>query len=63
MTTFDKWNIPERVKLRRIDGSLHRKYIERKSSGENFDESIASRQNSSDFSPVKILHCTVSDLQ
>ena len=31
-----------------------------KVSGENFDESIASRQNSSDFSPVKILRYTVS---
>ena len=30
-----------------------------KVSGENFDESIASRQNSSDFSPVKILRYTV----
>ena len=30
-----------------------------KVSGENFDESIASRQNSSDFSPVKVLRYTV----
>ena len=30
-----------------------------KVSGENFDESIASRQNSSEFSPVKILRYTV----
>ena len=27
-----------------------------KVSGESFDESIATRQNSSDFSPVKVLH-------
>ena len=27
--------------------------------GENFDESVASRQNSSDFSPIKILRYTV----
>ena len=30
--------------------------------GENFDELIASRQNLSDFSPVKILRCTVLKL-
>ena len=30
-----------------------------KVSEENFDESIASRQNSSDFSPIKILRYTV----
>ena len=29
-----------------------------KFSGENFDESIASRQNLSDFSPVKVLRYT-----
>ena len=33
-----------------------------KVSGENFDELIASRQNLSDFSPVKILRCTVLKL-
>ena len=27
--------------------------------GENFDESIASHQNLSDFSPIKVLHYTV----
>ena len=31
-----------------------------KVSGENFDESITSRQNSSDFPPVKVLHYTVA---
>ena len=33
--------------------------LRRKVSGENFDESIASRQNLSDFSPIKILRYTV----
>ena len=34
-----------------------------KVSGENFDESIASRQNLSDFFPIKILRYTVCKLQ
>ena len=34
--------------------------LKRKISGENFDESIASHQNSSDFSPAKVLHYTVA---
>ena len=33
--------------------------LREKVSGENFDESIVSRQNSSDFSPVKLLRYTV----
>ena len=33
--------------------------LREKVSGENFDESIASCQNLSDFSPVKILRYTV----
>ena len=33
-----------------------------KVSGENFDESIASCQNSSDFSPIKILRYTVTHI-
>ena len=55
MTKFDKWSIRETL---RSNGSFHRKYTERKVSGKFFDESIANHQNSSDFSPVKVLHYT-----
>ena len=57
MTKFDEWSIHESLtnKTLTIDASFYWKYTKREVSGENFDESIVTHQNSSGFSPIKAL--------